>query len=344
MPTQTTMPEETLSSSSKKSKSSDVIENVFETNSKDQKRQPIHSCLPGWTYVGPDPRKKPMFDPLQCPADIQSIDLGGYVRANVTNVDNADDPKGREFFDMGLRLMLSYQHELAARCFLACLEVSKNCALAHGFVALCHSPNYNFKGEAYYESAHHPEEADKNDLLCVFPSQQVADRHSKMGLELVEAIRKLNRRGSVGSSTGGSSGSAKGGKKGRSKNNKKFKGSSKTITNTGNGQNVVAEEETSGSTDAGDIPPNLISDVESQLLSAIRILACHPGLEHTLSDDIVGRSSEATIVKRLSFKLVLFCRYPSSPILTRILLLYRTHLMVLTHVTDLCKGDHMQTR
>lgn len=243
-------------------------------------QKPI-SCLPAWSYVGPDPRKKPMFDPMQYPADIKSIDLGDYVRKNVTNVDS--DPKGREFFDMGLRLMLSYQHELAARCFLASLEVSKYCALAHGFVALCHSPNYNFKGEAYYESAHHPDEANMNDLLCVFPSQQVADRHSKMGVDLVEEIRRLNRKGG-----GGNSGNSKGGRKGRSKNNKKLKSS--PSCDSKNTQNRSAEGEThDGTPDPGGSPPNLISDVEVQLLSAIRILACHPGLEQSLADDIVGR-------------------------------------------------------
>jgi hypothetical protein len=269
------------SSSSKQTK--EAAENGVESD--DLLQQPV-LCLPTWSYVGPDPSKKPMFDPMQYPADINSIDLGDYVRKNVTNVDN--DPKGREFFDMGLRLMLSYQHELAARCFLACLEVSKYCALAHGFVALCHSPNYNFKGEAYYESAHHPDEAKMNDLLCVFPSQQVADRHSKMGVDLVEEIRKLNRKGGGGNNSGGSSGNSKGGKKGRSRNNKKIKNSVSNGSKNSHDGSVDAET-LDGTTDADGPPPNLISDVEAQLLSAIRILACHPGLEHSLADDIVGR-------------------------------------------------------
>ena len=93
--------------------------------------------------------------------NIDGLDFGKYVRKNVANVEG----RGREFFDVGLRLMLSYQHEMAARCFLACLELSPYCALAHAFLALCHSPNYNFKGEAYYESAHHPDELDTQDLL-----------------------------------------------------------------------------------------------------------------------------------------------------------------------------------
>jgi len=86
--------------------------------------------------------------------------------------------------------MLSYQHEMAARCFLACLQYSPDTALAHGLVALCHAPNYNFKGDAYYESAHHPQDAGLHDLLCVFPSQQVADRHSKAAIDKIEHLRK----------------------------------------------------------------------------------------------------------------------------------------------------------
>jgi tetratricopeptide (TPR) repeat protein len=202
---------------------------------------------------GPAPNVKEE-NPFELP-DINSVDLGGYVRNHVTNV---NEERGRAFFDMGLRLMLSYQHEMAARCFLACLQISKHCALAHGFVALCHSPNYNFKGEAYYESAHHPDEAHAHDLMCIFPSQQVADRHSKMAVDKIDEIRKLRRK------------TGKKGKGGRSK------GKGKNNQSNSNG----TEDEKL---------PDIISDVESRLLFAIRKLTCHPGLEHSLSDDIVGR-------------------------------------------------------
>jgi len=215
-----------------------------------------------------------MFDPL-APPDIDSIDLGDYVRKEVTNLE--EKGRGRDFFDMGLRLMLSYQHELAARCFISCLETNKYCALAHGFVALCHAPNYNFKGEAYYESAHHPGEEEMDDLLCVFPSQQVADRHSKKGVDLLEEIRKLNR------SDGGAG--SRGGKKGKSKNKRSKHGNSK-----GNGASTNTQNGGADTVKANGAPqPQLISDIETQLLLAIRILTCHPGLEHTLADDIVGR-------------------------------------------------------
>lgn len=67
--------------------------------------EPI-KCLPYWKYQGTAPNQKPMFDPL-APPEIESIDLGDYVRRDVTNL----QPSGmsRDYFDVGLRLMLSYQ-------------------------------------------------------------------------------------------------------------------------------------------------------------------------------------------------------------------------------------------
>ena len=257
--------------------------------------QPIQ-CLPAWTYRPPHPNDKPDFDPLAKP-NIDSIDLGQYIRRNVTNLAEENSAgRSRDYFDVGLRLMLSYQHELAARCFMACLETSQYCALAHGFVALCHAPNYNFKGEAYYESAHHPDEEAIHDLFCIFPSQQVADRHSKRAVELIEEIRKLNGINTK-ASTGG------GGKKGKSKNKKSRNNNNNKTNNNNNNQNgnnnsngktIQQQKETNGSsstttTSTDTAIPKLISDVETQLLLAIRILTCHPGLEHTLADDIVGK-------------------------------------------------------
>lgn len=203
--------------------------------------------------------------------DISLVDLGNYVRDHVSNV---EEEQGRAYFDTGLRLMLSYQHEMASKCFLACLEISKYCALAHAFVALCHSPNYNFKGEAYYVSAHHPEEAEFHDLMCIFPSQQVAERHSRMAVEKVEELRKMHKK------------RGKGGKKGKGG---KGKGKSKSSGNNSNGSANGSTDEGNGTKEGESKLPALISDVESRLIFAIRKLTCHPGLEHTLSDDIVGR-------------------------------------------------------
>jgi tetratricopeptide (TPR) repeat protein len=156
-------------------------------------------------------------------------------------------------------LLHSFSHEIG-------LELSEHCALAHGFLALCHSPNYNFKGEPYYESAHHPEESDVQDLLCVFPSQQVADRHSKMGINKIEELRKIHKKRGKAARRGGKG--------------EKSKEISKPQTN---------QENREGRGKSSSNLPSLISDVEMQLLQAIRKLTCQPGLEHSLSDNIVGR-------------------------------------------------------
>ena len=154
--------------------------------------------------------------------------------------------------------MLSYQHEMASKCFLACLQYTPDCALAHGLVALCHSPNYNFKGEAYYESTNHAQDALQHDLLCIFPSQQVAERHSKLGVEKVEELRRKHRQ-----------------RKGNSKKGK---------------SNKRKQTKSTPESSSDDSPkPTLISDAETQLLSAIRVLTCVPGVDAGLSEETVGR-------------------------------------------------------
>ena len=79
--------------------------------------------------------------------------LGDYSCKFVTNIpldSNNNDPSSpRTYFDLGLRHFFAYHHEEAYKCFLACLTLAPDCAFAHGMVALCHCPNYNFKGDAY---------------------------------------------------------------------------------------------------------------------------------------------------------------------------------------------------
>eukprot|EP00339_Tiarina_fusa_P029275 CAMPEP_0117081340 /NCGR_PEP_ID=MMETSP0472-20121206/57337_1 /TAXON_ID=693140 ORGANISM="Tiarina fusus, Strain LIS" /NCGR_SAMPLE_ID=MMETSP0472 /ASSEMBLY_ACC=CAM_ASM_000603 /LENGTH=137 /DNA_ID=CAMNT_0004809245 /DNA_START=80 /DNA_END=490 /DNA_ORIENTATION=- len=82
-----------------------------------------------------------------------------------------------------------------------------------------------------------------------------------MAVDKVEEIRKLRRK------------TSKSGKKGKGN---KGRGKGKNNQSASNG----TENEKL---------PDVIPDVESQLIFAIRKLTCHPGLEHTLSDDIVGR-------------------------------------------------------
>jgi hypothetical protein len=240
-------------------------------------------CFFCFGLQGPDPRVKQAhygedifsYPPIDGP---KTVDLGAYARAEVSNTQNA---KGRAYFDLGLRLMLSYQHEMAAKSFLACLENAPYCVLAHGFVALCHSPNYNFKGEAYYESAHHLDDMNQHDLLCVFPSQQVADRHSKAAVEKIEQLRRMHRK---------SKGSGKGKKKGKGKQQSQSKA---------NGQHIRDEEN-------GDEIPQMVSDVEARLLLAIRTLCCQPGVSPGLSEEMVGRPYADAMRK-------VYEKYPNDP-------------------------------
>jgi hypothetical protein len=206
------------------------------------------------------------------------LDLGNYHRTTVSNVDFHE--KGRQYFDLGLRLMLSYQHEMASRCFFACLQFSPDTALAHGLVALCHSPNYNFKGEAYYESACHFDDVGKFDLQCIFPSQQVAERHSKMAIEKVEELRKLHR-----SSSGGSGGGKRKGKKGK----KQAKTTVKAAENNGVGNEGNGHGNENDPNNTSNSKPDMISDIETQWLVAIRVLTGCPGVDPGLSYETVGR-------------------------------------------------------
>lgn len=211
------------------------------------------------------------------------INLGDYTRKNVSNVDM--HPLGRAYFDAGLRLLLSYQHEIAARFFIACLSFSPYCVLAHGFVALCHSPNYNFKGKPYYESACHFEDEHRPDLLCIFPSQQVADRHSKAALEKMEEIRRLNRQPKK--------------KKGGKKKGKQKSTATPASTPSSGGSNSNDEN--------GDAnKPEIVSEVETLVVQAIRVLTRHPGVFPDLSDETVGRPFADEMRK-------VYHKYPNDP-------------------------------
>lgn len=206
------------------------------------------------------------------------LDLGNYHRATISNVDFHE--KGRKYFDVGLRLMLAYQHEMASRCFFACLQFSPDTALAHGLVALCHSPNYNFKGEAYYESACHFDDVGKFDLQCIFPSQQVAERHSEMAIEKVEELRKLHR------SVGGS-GKRKGKKGKKQAKTGKTENGAGNDGNAGNGNGHNGHD--NDNNDLDNYKPDMISDIETQWLVAIRVLTGCPGVDPGLSYETVGR-------------------------------------------------------
>lgn len=119
---------------------------------------------------------------------IEKLDLSDYSRSHVTNCDGI----ARQYFDQGLRLLLSYQHEWAAKCFLECIHLSPDCALASALLAFSHGPNYNFRGCAYYELSSPVEVvADEDDYLShPFPSQIVADKYSRNAIEKLKELKR----------------------------------------------------------------------------------------------------------------------------------------------------------
>ena len=197
-----------------------------------------------------------------------SMNLGCYSCHFVTNIpanSNNNDPSNpRTYFDLGLRHFFAYQHEEAYKCFLATLKLAPDCSFAHGMVALCHSPNYNFKGDAYYESTDQPEEeqtvlAGGGDITCLrrlYPSQQVAEKHSMLAIEKIEELKVRCRKRRWSSS------------------------SSITETEEGSTQHVQP-----------------ISDIEIYLLSAIRTLTFHPGIQPDQAERTVGRPYADALAK-----------------------------------------------
>lgn len=186
-----------------------------------------------------------------------SCDKNAYdANGMVNDIDAAVNP--RMYFDLGLRHFFAYHHEEAYKFFLACVTLAPDCAFAHGLIALCHCPNYNFKGDAYYESTHRPDEeesvlaevGDSGEDIAVlrrlYPSQQVASEHSLLAVEKVKELkaryphRKRQQHVSMGQ------------------------------------KNKPQSSEQ-------------ISDIESQILSAIRTLTCHPGVDPQLAESTVGR-------------------------------------------------------
>ena len=164
------------------------------------------------------------------------LDLSGYERPNVSNV-----AAGIDSFSYGLRLLLSYQHEMAVEYFLSSIEVSPECALSHAMIAYCHSPNYNFNGQVYYDISKPVEGSNDN-----FPSQLVADRHSRLAVDIVEKLEASK------ASSGDGENNALGGTKKRAK---------------------ISHD--------NEVRP--IQDVEVLLISAIRLLTRDPGIDSSIA-------------------------------------------------------------
>jgi hypothetical protein len=188
--------------------------------------------------------------------------LGHYSCKFVTNIppssDDSDTSNPRLYFDLGLRHFFAYQHEEAYKFFLACLRLAPDCAFAHGMVALCHCPNYNFKGDAYYESTDHPEEEetvlseagengeDIETMRRLYPSQQVAAKHALFAIEKADELKR--RHSQV----------------------------------TRKPAESIPDETTEQSS-------RMISDIEMEIISAIYIHASHPGIHPHLAEGTVGR-------------------------------------------------------
>jgi len=224
---------------------------------------PIGIAAPGaasWHYKPPEKRSASLDGRVgsQSPLPVgllegaNGLNLGSYSRLAVSNLvappsstSTSPEARARLYFDLGLRLLFAYQHEQACQLFLACLRLAPDCALAYGMVALCHGPNYNFKGDAYYDSTDHPEQlyleemmtsatggldggddpaADENDpatigsnsptvvaaaelaaledMMHVFPSQQIATKNARAGRRKVEELRTAAAPVDVGTARG----------------------------------------------------------------------------------------------------------------------------------------------
>jgi len=188
--------------------------------------------------------------------------LGHYSCKFVTNIppssDENDTSNPRLYFDLGLRHFFAYQHEEAYKFFLACLTLAPDCAFAHGMVALCHCPNYNFKGDAYYESTDHPEEEETvlseagengEDIAIMrrlYPSQQVAAKHALFAIEKAEELKKSHLQ-------------------------------------------AICKSTKSIHDETMEQSSQMVSDIEMEILSAISIHACHPGIHPHLAEGTVGR-------------------------------------------------------
>lgn len=137
------------------------------------------------------------------------LDLGKYQRKNVGNlvIESGMNSSGttptssaqptkpkklaRDLFDQGLIHFFGFHHEEATRCFSLCLQLEPDCALAHGMISLCNSPNYNFNGTLFYENTNYPvlDPTNRDGLsMGPFPSQQRAEYHSRLAMEKSKAL------------------------------------------------------------------------------------------------------------------------------------------------------------
>ena len=177
--------------------------------------------------------------------------------------------EARLYFNLGLRRLLGYHHQEAVKYFEICFTRSPDCALVPALMALCHCPNYNFTGEAYYSSTsistHYAEDncvdeytlpEDFNPGIEMFPCQETAHYFSRKALEIVD---RLNCN-SIPSS--------------RKSSKKKRKNKVRNSVSV-NGEIYNA--------------PSVISESECLIIAAIKEIAKYPGVKPENSEEVVGR-------------------------------------------------------
>jgi len=288
------------------------------------------------------PPPDPKYDKASSPSNHPPLSLGVYSRRAVTNVDDEDDPAGRRHFDEGLRLLLSYFHEEASLQFLACTVRRPHCALAHALVALCHGPNYNFTGEEYYAASHSldnngdgdgdgdgdarrnclknsnhtndddgdDEDAaidDDRDGSCSFPCQVIAEYHSALAVGIVRDVEKMYGEQQFDEDTEHTGRASE--EDGTLTERRKDDG----ITDS----NLVEQHEQHKQHKHR--RPHKITDLETQLIFAVRTLTEQPGIHPSLATASVSRPY-ADALKSI------YRQHPSDP---EVAYLYAESLMAL---------------
>jgi len=182
--------------------------------------------------------------------DKRMLNLSNYARPNVSNIG-----AGSEDFNQGLRLLLSFQHECAALYFLDSIKDAPDCALAHAFVSYCHCPNYNFKGEAYYEYS----------KPTSIPTSGDGDGDADADADNVDDPSGI-KRGRQQEYTNGAAPAPS-----------KFPCQLTADYHSKIASDIIAKLESE---------ENKIQDVEVKLISSIRLLSCNPGIDPTAAEEI----------------------------------------------------------
>lgn len=198
------------------------------------------------------------------------LDLGRYQRHNVSNL-----TRGYDAFQQGLRLLLAFQHELASLYFLQCTTLDPECALAHAMISYCHCPNYNFKGEEYY--AYSMPEVNE-EVLQEDRGRQEQEEEGVVDDSCIDD----------GNNTAGMLRGVKNKQKEHDET-KIIEPAHMEVANAKYPCQLIADRH---SRTAIEIVQKLtgkhnpIQDVEAELIAAIRVLTCNPGIDPEIAEDM----------------------------------------------------------